>query len=51
MGVGSWNCILQLALDAAERFSHRFDIFTHVKVFGCESQLYDGEESACIFKE
>lgn len=41
MGEGSWNRILQLARDAAECFSHQCDIFTHVKVFCCLSQLYD----------
>ena len=51
MGVGSWNHILQLALDAAECFSHRYDIFTHIKVFGCKSQLHDREESVFILKE
>ena len=33
---GRWNCILQLALDAAEGFSHRFDIFTHVNLLNAE---------------
>ena len=51
MGVGSWNHILQLALDAAECFSYRCDIFTLVKVFGCKSQLCDREESVFTFKE